>query len=201
MTITRADLFDFDDVEQAIKNAIVAACSSPAVPVQVVKSSETPTNETPRVEIVFVPQKVQGQRFLLNPVYQNIQSQPFNTWLYELWITVVCNRETNGNRLKSIRGNARAAMEWNYLAPFIGPDVLPLHGLINIQDQVTFPSVEDIGNLDSSKLTFEGMVCIRNAAWSLVDQPDPPAISGAYLTPDSSQYYATPSGSQYYQQP
>lgn len=171
MTIERWQLFDFDDVEQAIKNAIVAACSSPAASVQVVKSSETPTNETPRVEIVLTTQKVQGQRYLLNLVYQNIQSQPFNTWIYELSVTVVCNREQNGSQLKIIRGNARAAMEWNYLAPFIGPDVLPLHGVINIQDQVSFPSVDDIGNLDSSRLTFEGMVCIRNTAWSLVDQP------------------------------
>lgn len=175
MTTTRGQLFDFDDVEQAIKTAVLAACSTTIAPVQVLKSSEGPTNNTPRVEILLITQPTQNQRFLLNQPFTDVRMQPLNTWLYELTLNVVCNREQNGSQLVSIRGNARAAMQWCYLWPFIGIDVLPLHGLVNIQEQPMNLGVENIGDLDMSKLSFYGLVSIRNQAWALLNPPIPSA--------------------------
>lgn len=196
MSVTRGQLFDFDDVEQAIKNAVIAACSTPAAPVMVLKSSETQTDNTPRVEILLITQQTQLQRYILNPVFTDVRMQPLNTWLYELTLNVVCNRETNGSRLLEIRGNARAAMQWCYLWPFIGVDQLPLHGIVNIQEQPMNLGVENIGNLDQSKLSFDGMLSIRNEAWGLVGQSDFP---GGFLTSDSARVFVTTDGSQFFQ--
>lgn len=157
-------LFELDRVERAFKSIIANAVSTPSVPVQVLMKREKVTTNTPRVELVLETKQVQGQRKILNPAAP-AQFQPLNTWFYNLSASVITNRSTNGSQHETLCGIVRLNLQLYKLAQTWTLELAPYHTIIDSQEQAIDLAVESDGDLDTTKMNFAGMLCIRDGAW------------------------------------
>lgn len=158
-------IYDFDTVEAAVKSVIVSAVDSPSAPVQVTRSRETVSSETPYVILLLDTQVNQTQRYILNPAIETVL-QPFNTWFYSLTAEIVTNRiQPNASMHAELVAKVRMALQYYKLANSAFSSLSPLHSFTDLVEQPIVRFVNDDGSLDSTKLTFTGMLCIRNTAW------------------------------------
>ncbi len=157
---------------------------------------ESVTNQTARVELVLQTQQVQGQRYILNPVYPDIRMQPRNVWFYKLSATVTTNRQQNGILQRPLVGKVRNSLRFDKVWPFFSVELIPLHTIVDIMEEPIELSVENIGDLQVQKLNFSGMLQIRDTAWRMVNNL---VLNNTYLTPDGLFTYLTPQGDQYLQ--
>lgn len=159
-------LYNFDLAQEAFKTIILAAVSSQAAPVQVSKLRQNVTTATPRVELSLKTQQIQQHRKILNP-NQPSQFQPMTVWFFILEATVTTNRQENGDQHSEIFAKARMALQFYQLAPLWTTTLEPYHTIIDIQEQPIDLSIDSDGDLDMSKMTFAGQICIREGAWLL----------------------------------
>lgn len=87
-----------------------------------------------------------------------------DAWNASLTFTVVTKRvddqpADHAEYLATIRRCAQ------YYSDRLGPDVLPYHCVVYIQESNTVPSVQLEDETDRSALTFECIVCFRTNAW------------------------------------
>lgn len=183
MTYEEYNLFELDRVEESFKTIIAAAVSTPGAPVQVLMRREIVDEDTPRVALTLQTQQVVRQRFLLNPTYTDARWQPFNTWTFNLTAEIVTNRSQNNSQHLPIIGKTRLALQFYKLAPIWTTTFSPLHTIIDIREMPIELSVENIEDLDSTKINFTGMLCIRDGAWDILrPEPEPPSGPPINLT-------------------
>lgn len=154
------DKYDFDAAEKIWFDILRAAIPNPAV--QGNRSRGTASDTTPRFSVVLTTQPNQTQKFILNPADARSQFQPFNVWFYQLAYAVSTNRETNNDQHAELVARGREALQFYKLA-------LTWSSLVfTITDSVEQPevaSIDDAGNVDTTTLTFTGMLCIKDGAW------------------------------------
>lgn len=155
-------LYDLDEVEREFKDIIQSAVGSN---VQVLMKRETATEATPRVNLTLITQANQSQKYLINPGNDKSQFQAWTTWFYQFSAEVETNRETNGSQHAELVGKVRGQLQMYALEQSWGA---PLHTIIDIMEQPEEVSFDNEANVDSTKMNFTGMLCIRNGAWSLV---------------------------------
>ena len=160
------ELFDLDAVERAFHSIVSDAVSTQADPVQVLKKRQNTTTLTPRVEINLKTQQVQGRRHLLNPNLPT-QFQPLYVWNFILEASVTTNRQQNNDQHIPITAKTRTALQLFQLANTWTLAIAPFHTVIDIQEQPIDLGIDSEGDLDTTKMTFAGMLCIRDDAWPL----------------------------------
>ncbi len=155
---TNSPLYELDRVEFAFFQIL----QNQGIPSQ--HTRDVDTNITPRVELALETEVVQGQRHNIGGLYQS-QFLPYNTWTFKLGVTIVTNREQNGDNHLPLMGLARWNMQMNTLLQTWTPQICPTHVIIDIREEGCPTSVWNEGGCDISSMTFAGMFAIRESAW------------------------------------
>lgn len=157
-------LFALDYVEEEFKRILIDAISTPAAPVQVLMRRESSTQNTPRVLLTLQTQQNQSSNHIISPNV-DVRLQPRDVWFYTLSAEVSTNRAENGSQHLPLCGKVRLALQYYKLA---GVWSLPLQTIIDIMEAPIELSIDESGNIDSTKLVFTGQLCIRRGAWNLI---------------------------------
>jgi hypothetical protein len=159
----QATLYEINRIEDAFK-----AILQVQVPegVTVYKKRESVDANTPRVEMVFSALQNKDQRYVgyasSNAFTPAI---PLNAWDYQLQLTVVTNRTTNGSQHATIVGIVRWSMQYFRLLATWNTTVAPYHAITSIYEGQVDNSVDSDGDLDMERLSFLGIANIRDSAW------------------------------------
>ncbi len=154
------DKYDFYAAETIWYNILRVAIPNTAI--QANRSRGGSANKTPRFDVVLTTQPNQSQKFILIPGEQRAQLQPFNVWFYQLVFAVSTNRETNGDQHAEIVARGREALQYYKLNLSWQSDVFTITDSV---EQPEILTVDDTGNIDTTTLTFTGMLCIKDGAW------------------------------------
>lgn len=152
-------LYNFDAAEKTWFDILRAAIPNT---VQGARSRGTVTDTTPRFNVVQTTQPNYEQRFILNPGENNAEFQPLTTWFYQLVVVVSTNRETNGSQHAEIEAKAREALQFYKLARSWSN---PVFTISNHREQPEVKAYDQENNIDSTTLTFTGMLSIRTGAF------------------------------------
>lgn len=160
---TPAYRYELFSPAESVEDALFAIFSAQGIPAQ--KRFETKTNTTPRVDL----QVVLGapiHRHVLNLTNSNAQAQPFDAWQYQLLATITTNRSENGNQHVPLIGKTRWNLQYFRLLSTLTSAVAPYHAITSIEEAGQMDSVDDPTNLQSTQLTFRGIMNIRESAWN-----------------------------------
>ncbi len=155
---TNSPLYELDRVELAFFQIL----QNQGIPSQ--RTRDVDTNVTPRVELALETEVVQGRRHNIGGIFQS-QFLPYNTWLFKLGVTVVTNREQNGDNHLPLMGLARSILQMFALKDTFTQQLCPTHEIIDIREEGCPTSVWNEGGCDISSMTFAGMFAIRESAW------------------------------------
>lgn len=154
------DKYDFDAAEQTWFTILRAAIPSSSI--QGLRSRSVKTNETPRFEVYLQTQPQSTHKHILDAI-KAVQFQPSDVWSYQLTFAVSTNRESNGDQHAEIVARGREALQFYKLAQSWDNTVFTI---TDSYEQPLVKSVDDALNIDTSTLTFTGMLCIRAGAWN-----------------------------------
>ncbi len=155
-------VFNIDAVEDALVTILNAA------EVRTNGRRSTEKRVTPCCEIALNTKVVQGQRFLRFPTIQNALVQPFNTWMFTLDCEIYTDRTANGSEHAMTVAKTRGALQYYSLTTTLTPTVCPYHSITDIRETNVENDTDEPTNLDITRLTFEGMLNIRDTAWPLI---------------------------------
>lgn len=132
-------------------------------PIRVDTKFSSDTEKSPRVELELTIGAPEGHVHIR---YPGSQWQPYDAWIYDLTATIVTERTQNGSLHASTIGRVRYAFQYFRLLQSLTTAVSPYHTLTTIaESQPQQDSVDDVGNLQMTKLTFSGVMNIRENAW------------------------------------
>lgn len=154
----RSRLFELDRVEIGFFDILTAQ----GIPAQ--RSRDLDTNTTPRVELELTTEQNLSQRHIFTGETTS-QFLPYNTWDFKLAVTVVTNREENGDNHLPLIGLARWNCQMFTLLDTWTFALNPYHTIIDIREESGSPDVWNDGGCDLTKLSFAGMFNIRESAW------------------------------------
>jgi len=159
----QAVLYEIDRIENAFKTILQAQVPAG---VTVYKKRESVDMESPRVEIVFSALQNKDQRYVGYYASNSFTpAMPLNAWDYQIQLTIVTNRTTNGSQHAGIVGIVRWSMQYFRLLATWDTTVAPYHAITSIAEGQVENSVESDGDLDMERLMFLGMANIRDSAW------------------------------------
>lgn len=154
----QSQLYELDRVEVAFWQILI----NQGLPAQ--RKRDLDTNVTPRVELVLETEVVLSQKHKV-PGITLEQFLPFNTWGFKLAVTVVTNREENGDNHTPYVGVARWNMQMAQMLQFWTPVICPTHIILDIREESCPADVWNEGGLDITTMNFSGMFTIRETAW------------------------------------
>lgn len=166
MSIAYADewkLFALDEFEENLATLLRAQIP---MPVTIHTRFTSDTKSTPRVELELNVGKPQGHQYIRNPGNANGWAQPFDAWLYDLTATIVTERTQNGEYHIPTIGRVRYNLQYFRLLQTLTLAVSPYHTLTTIAESAPqTDSIDDAGNLQTTMLTFSGIMNIRESVW------------------------------------
>lgn len=155
---SQSRLFELDRVEIALFQILI----NQGLPAQ--RSRDLDTNVTPRIELELTTEPVIVRRHLIPGITES-QFLPYNTWTFKLSVSVVTNREQNGDNHFPLIGLARWNMQMNTFLTTWTPQLCPTHIMLDIREDSGTESVWNEGGLDTTEMVFSGMFAIRESAW------------------------------------
>lgn len=160
---TQSFLYEIDRIENAFKAILQAQVPEG---VTVYKKRESVDANTPRVEIVFSALQNKDQRYVGYAMSNSFTpAMPLNAWDYQIQLTIVTNRTTNGSQHATIVGIVRWSMQYFRLLATWNTTVAPYHAITSIAEGQVDNSVDSDGDLDMERLSFLGIANIRDSAW------------------------------------
>ncbi len=154
----RSRLFETDRVEASL----VAVFEAQGLPAQ--RKFQPDTNTTPRIEFDLETTGMTGNRFALNNSGGS-QFCPFNVWKFNLAVSIITNRQTNGDSHQPLCGIVRWAMTMNQLDPRFTEAVSPVYEMLEMREEGTDASTKNDQGNQITTINFIGMFGIRDSAW------------------------------------
>lgn len=163
-----SQLFEMDRIPEGFAAILTAAKVG-----NVSYNRGTKTTGTPRVDIFFTAETVEGRRFLRNPANGWSGAQPYNAWQARFEVDVVTNRETNAAENRKLIGIVRHNFQLYRLIDTWTEAVSPYHSITSMAEAAEQAETDNGDNTDTTRMVFVGLVNIRDDAWPIPVQVTP----------------------------
>lgn len=157
-------LYEFDRVEDAIREILVAAVPADT---PVYGKRDTRQDVTPYINLRFLSGEAEGTKFarLSSDYPSNVQ--PDNVFEFSLEVDVVTSRLENNASHSTLAGIVGAQLSFYMLAINWNATVAPYHSISSIKEAGRTHTADSDNGLDTTTLRFTGLHNIRDDAWPL----------------------------------
>ena len=162
-----SELFELERIEKSLGMILANECG-----VQIQTRWTTVVDETPRIELVYRTGSPVGRYNGYAGQNSFGPAQPFNAWSYELDASIITTRTgPDAAQHVPLIGKVRWLLNYRTLCGYPGhpspltEEISPYHTITSCDEVAQLDSVDDENSLQIAKITFRGIINIRDSAW------------------------------------